>query len=189
MKGESPRRLDIELYEETNEKDSWGPPTRRFRVNTRGSRLSARFGKWLRSCAVRTNDAFGQPKPLDAVSIQTRTSALPINELLRLPDLCVTEWPKKWADAPDHRLASSACSGAELRTTGCGASPFNISHRMRLYTWSSTRSGALRSNPSDMRAAGVFCGFFSFKSCLGVIASKGVSSGVEAKISASERLK
>ena len=25
MKGESPRRLDTELYEETNEKDSWGP--------------------------------------------------------------------------------------------------------------------------------------------------------------------
>jgi len=31
-------------------------------------------------------------------------------------------------------------------------------------------SGALRSSPSDMRAAAVFCGFFSFKSCVGMIA-------------------
>jgi len=39
FRGESPRRLDTQLYEETNEKDSWGPrslwPTRRFRVNSR----------------------------------------------------------------------------------------------------------------------------------------------------------
>ena len=32
-----------------------------------------------------------------------------------------------------------------------------------MYTPSSTRSGALRSNPSDIRAAAVYCGFFSFK--------------------------
>src|SRR5262252_191222 len=31
-----------------------------------------------------------------------------------------------------HWLASSVCRGAELRMAGCGASPFNISHRMRL---------------------------------------------------------
>jgi hypothetical protein len=40
-----------------------------------------------------------------------------------------------------------------------------------------------------MRAAAVFCGFFSSRSCFGVIGSKGVRSGVAAKMSASERLK
>jgi len=44
MRGESPRGLDTELYGETNEKDSWGPrslwPTRRFRVNSLGSRVT-----------------------------------------------------------------------------------------------------------------------------------------------------
>lgn len=31
-----------------------------------------------------------------------------------------------------HRLASSACSGARLRTIGCGVSAFSISHKMWL---------------------------------------------------------
>lgn len=48
----------------------------------------------------------------------------------------------------------------------------------------STRSGALKSNLSEMRAVAVFGGFFSFRSCLGVIGWKGVRSGDAAKISA-----
>ena len=45
--GESPRALDSELYEETNEKGSWGPrslwPTRQFRVNFREVGLPEKF--------------------------------------------------------------------------------------------------------------------------------------------------
>src|SRR5216684_6589724 len=87
------------------------------------------------------------------------------------------------------RLSSSTCSGALVCKAGAASLPFSMSHRMSLNRASLTRSGALKSSPSDIVAAAEFAGFLSSMSTWGTAATYGARSGFSANRFARERLK